>query len=71
MRGAAHVSHRHDERRLQQAACFQVADQRRENLIELRQVEISQHLEIVFVCVPMRAAGGLGGDGDERHACLD
>ena len=70
---AAHLSHHHHQRRIEQPTLIQVLNQRRVRRVEDWQVGILQHAEVIFVHVVGVAHGAedLGVDADKRHAPLD
>ena len=72
-RRAAHLTGYDHQCRLQQPTIVEVVEQRREHVIEHRQVE-PQHVEVVLVRVPVPAVsfdGTLPVKRDERRAGLD
>ena len=70
LRRAAHLAHHDDQRALEQAARFEVFDQRGIRPIEDRQVRVFEHAEIILVHVIRMAvaAEDFGMHADERHA---
>ena len=63
---AAEIGQPQDQRRVQQAARFEVGQQLRERLVDGRNQPVFQRLEIVLVRVPAAV-----GDRDEPHAGFD
>src|SRR5438128_1768086 len=67
----AHIAGNHDQCRFQQASRIQLLEESRDCPVEKWHQEVTKHVEVVLMRIPVSVALGLRVDGDECNTGFD